>query len=219
MVSDLRRACIHESGHAVVALRLGAKVLKLRLLVAAGMTPGGGCTWIPCDGKSDRMTVAVAGHVAERILQLKTDHRCDDWALSSQDERDVRSLLPYGFRDLDEVGDFLDVQAGRIKAAKILEEQWDEVSAVAAALLDKIELSGDEVAEIVACARTERLCRQIQEAKAEYPLPTAGVDRRDAARNPRDGYLTVIDGKTVWRPNPRGWCAGRVHRLVLPPAC
>lgn len=175
MVTPLQRLCHHESGHALAALAVGAKVLKLDMTIGGG-TAGGCCTWIPCRNRSDQLAVLVSGVVADRMYQLKTSHRDNGVTIKDEDEAAVRKLLPYWCRDLDQIDDVLDVEVAQIKACKILEPRWPEVQALAGGLLDKIELGENEILEIVGRARSDALLQKIEKMRAKYPVPAGDAD-------------------------------------------
>ena len=124
----------HEAGHAVVALALGGKIKSVEI----GSEPLTHC--LHRRGTTHAAVVALAGGLAER--------RAEPWGLSWGDRIDRQCAREVAERlapadPLGQLQIFLD------QAEALLDRHWREVEAVAAALLRRGKLTGQEIDDLV----------------------------------------------------------------------
>lgn len=177
-ITPMRATAHHESAHAVVALELGMKVVKLALS-PPGHDRLGSCQYTDSGNMAKAITVQLAGLLGERMFLLHNGGLAAAEALAPAhgDDDKVRDLLePHCHSRPIAIAYFPIVEAAKARAAKILKSRWDDVTTLAMALLDRIELDADQVTEILGRARTERACQRIQKAKTAHPQPKVSTD-------------------------------------------
>jgi hypothetical protein len=148
--SDLRRARIHEAGHAVVSEEVGFLVRTVHFDPAAGHGEVR-CDWFPDWVRTDasrarraRIDVGLAGSLAEALAYRGSQMR---W--SPKDVADVQMLMQREGLDPEEWLAHANERARDLLPT--LDRRWSAVLAIAKALR-KGNLSGDEVRSIIAGA-------------------------------------------------------------------
>ena len=140
---DLQRVALHEAGHAVTALALGAAVRDVLVSETGGLVRH---RWPMADPKVEVLTL-LAGEAAEFLGW----GFLDDPASSRQD-RVWAEQAAYDAMDGDLESSSALLRSSRAALAEFLfdRDHWNAVEAVALALIRRGRLTGDELDEIVA---------------------------------------------------------------------
>lgn len=131
--------CLHESGHAVCALDLGYQVTSVELTPERGLTKVREPRWKDDDQLRDRLTIAVAGRIAESIAGYDPPDEYGDG------DADIIRRVLYDIRDTD----FMELDRAERRAKRILVRRWQQVENLAAALLDRERLTSNEISEAI----------------------------------------------------------------------
>ncbi len=153
---SLAATAYHEAGHAVAARWQNVKFKEVSILprndTSGHVTPTSPPRWFEPDVRSDERShrrveaqarVMLAGVAAE--ARFKGRH---DWRGASSDLGQAVFLLHYICGSNGELEAY--VKLIRIQARGLVEAHWNEVQAVAQALLDRERLTAAEVVEIIA---------------------------------------------------------------------
>ena len=162
----LRRIAIHESGHAVVAHRLGQPLPRwVRVTAKGGEYFGTGQDLFTKQSAQDRIAVILGGRAAEDICLGEVSNGAeDDLAQATNLAFDVRhrwglqadnlmSLSLTKRQDLDPCSQFgtlinRDLNAQYTRAKKIVGDNQELVEHLARELIKHRELAGNEIAEL-----------------------------------------------------------------------
>jgi hypothetical protein len=139
---DLRHAAVHEASHALVGTRCGAHVAWVRI----GGVDDGGKTEFPGfqeTGIGAAVAINLSGEVGESLMGI-----LDNPENHAEDIQDcLRVLAETGCSEAEAAET---VERIRCKVAADLRSDCKALSALTAALLERGELSGDEVRWIIA---------------------------------------------------------------------
>jgi hypothetical protein len=137
----VERNSIHESGHVVAARALGIEVSDVRISETGGLTNLPGLMADPVR----EVAVRAAGEVAE-VLAFGSPHAD---AASSREDRAF--AYQAAFEATRDAGDAIRLEHdSRAFVRELLSDRWVDVEHVALALLERGQLSGAQVADLVA---------------------------------------------------------------------
>lgn len=150
--------CIHEASHAVAAIDRGLQVWRVGIAPACQSKGSAGeCQLAEAGSDFDEVVYILAGFAGQRkhdpgarAMGAVGDHAMIRDKLSRRYGRKVETL------------DQPMVEAAQREAEAIVENRWFEIQQLAAALMMRIEIKGEELREIVAKAATERITKEIE---------------------------------------------------------
>jgi ATP-dependent Zn protease len=143
---SLEHTAYHEAGHAVIALRLGYEVKKVKI----NPIRKSGRATIPSKRSPDDIKIYLAGPLAEALVnptpfneKIQLGARFD-WR---DVRRSVREFVALGFIDGREKDILIEELFHETKA--LVHRDRKAIAAVAEALLERNTLTGDDIARIV----------------------------------------------------------------------
>ncbi len=148
--SELATA-FHEAGHAVTAYACGRESIGVTIMRRGEIT--GGFQLVEADGADAVWTEAVTCFGG---LHAETRHRGEENTVGARSDFVRARELLEELRERD--GRFDDVELERLviaassQAAELVEENWDAVEALAAALVVRKNIPGGEADDIIALA-------------------------------------------------------------------
>lgn len=149
---------IHEAAHAVAALSRGMRVERVGIGPACqGENSVGECQLAEGGSDFDEVVYILAGFAGQR----KYDPVANP-CVAGSDRVQIRAKLSQRYGRKVEHLDHPMVEAAQREAEAIVENRWFEIQQLAAALMMRIEIKGEELREIVAKAATERITKEIE---------------------------------------------------------
>ena len=149
-LTDARVTAYHEAGHGLVAIKRGLKIRRVAIAPQCSRSISGVCELEPGEHLDfDYMVALSAGVAAQRtyagfasVWSGAGDVESLKLALSRRYGREVKDL------DLPIIG------AAKVEAERLVDEYWNEIKALAAALIERFEIVGQgEIEKIIATAR------------------------------------------------------------------
>lgn len=133
-------AAYHEAGHALVAIRCGAKGVKAQIRRDGS---GGRVTWLNESLRAvhDTLAVTMAGPIAEGRHRRRTPETLQSW--KEVPERCQSSGVSYTSRNSDS-----DYRAARSHATKLISQNWSKVDRLAQQLLVHATLNHKDIERI-----------------------------------------------------------------------
>lgn len=130
---DREAAAYHEAGHAVISYRLDFGVGTTTIKPGEGYSGGAAGEGVWCDGSRDLdyVTILLAGFAAER----RYNPAADPCGSRGDDEEAARLILGLGANEHEL----------RSRADELVAKYWEQIVAVALALVKDETLNGDEV--------------------------------------------------------------------------
>jgi hypothetical protein len=150
MQIDERRLAIHESGHAVMATLRGIPLAYVTIVREKKLA--GRCVYAECAAHVlDLAAVALAGPEAEKLGGFPWDAQ-DAWGCagdfeSAREEIESLALAEDGKLDNTLYDAYLTDTEGRMRHD--LQQHWSAVEALAAALMERGTIPGDEASALV----------------------------------------------------------------------
>jgi cell division protease FtsH len=143
---DWRHVAYHEAGHAVVALRLGYEVGKVSIVPRQGVL--GRAKVLPQSPSPDDIRIDLAGPLAEALVnpfdeKIQLGSR-SDWR---NIRRSTREFVALGFINGREWDILIDELLRETRA--LVRRDRKAIASVAAALLERKTLTGDDIKRIV----------------------------------------------------------------------
>ncbi|WP_159397729.1 hypothetical protein [Sorangium cellulosum] len=159
LVEAMTPVAYHEAGHAIVAHYLG-KVIALITLDWERKRGSTSMSWPDGDGRAhihDELLIALAGEIAERRYifanypQNKAANLCSAYAQANTDDRQKTILY---LRELDEAAEPFSpdlkarLELAREESTSVVDDQWEQIVALADELLRDSSLGGDRLVSI-----------------------------------------------------------------------
>jgi hypothetical protein len=144
-VSDeMMRRAFHEAGHAVGSRQLGLRVTTLSLCAAVSMVPLLEDSETMIDsGRKRFATVAYCGPAAEQRHAKLTGDECRTlWQDGGPWCGDRANIERCQLNDVDRA-------KARARAAWLVQTHWRKIDALAAALIERQTMTGDEMREVL----------------------------------------------------------------------
>jgi hypothetical protein len=148
-MTDLKHTAYHEAGHAVIALRLGYEVGKVRI----NPKYGSGSAQIRNRQSPDDIRIDLAGAHAEGLVNPTSfDEKIQlgsrsDWRNA---RRSTREFVALGFIGGEEGGVLIEELLHEVRA--LVRRDAEAIARVAEALLERRTLTGDDIKRIVGAA-------------------------------------------------------------------
>ena len=163
MASDCREArgtCHHESGHVVCAITRGVPVERVAISPCCEKEHVGEAAYAELGGDFDMIVCALGGSIAEQRFTGRANK-----AGAAGDRANIERILTLRYGRKIEGLDAPIITDARAEAEGIVERRWWEIKTLAAELLERFEITGDDIRQIVARAAAVRFTKKIEQLK------------------------------------------------------